>query len=59
MLLQRGADASAEDKSKCNAVFLARKAEFHECQQILSHHMKERISTLASQAVDVSVAIHQ
>lgn len=51
MLLRRGADASAEDKSKCNAAFLARRAEWHECQQILAHHMKERISTLASQAI--------
>lgn len=51
MLLRRGADASAEDKSKCNAAFLARKAEWHECQQILVHHMKNRINTLASQAI--------
>ena len=40
-------------RNKCDAVFLAKKAGFHECRQIVSHHIKERIITLAVQAVNV------
>ena len=55
MLLNRGADPSAEDDSKSDAAFLARRAGHHECRQILSQHIRERIATLAQQATLVSI----
>ena len=59
MLLRRGADAAAEDKNKSDAAFLAKKAGFHECRQILSLHIKERIATLSAQAVHVRASHSQ
>jgi ankyrin repeat protein len=57
MLLRRGANPSIEDSNKCDPAFLARKAGFHECRQILTHHIKNRFSILATQTENVSMYV--